>query len=148
MKKKVLTSSDVVIFIAVLLLLLSPCRPRQTGARSTDSGHRRDSGATLQWWRRRRSSTGHRCRCRCRRCYCRGRGSRGSYDYRRGRRGRGRGLGSPGDATVGWHSTVLAMPRPTVPAALAVIIVRRVQALAAVSTWVRCTMIPIDLSKQ
>lgn len=130
-----------------MLLLLSPCRrPRQAGARSTVSGHRRDRGTTLKRWRRRRSSTGHHSRCSRRRCSRRGRGSRGSRGCQRGRRGRGRRLGGPGDTAVGGHSAVLAMPRPTIPTALAVIIIRRVQTLTAVPTWVWRTMIPVDLS--
>lgn len=124
---------------------MSPCRRhRQAGARSTVSGHWRDRGATLQRWRRRRSSTGHRSRCRRRRrCGRRGCGSRGC---RRGRRGRGRRLGGPGDTAIGGHGAVLTMPRPTIPTALAVIIIRCVQTLAAVPTWVRRTMVPVDLS--
>jgi len=100
----------------------------------------------MQRWRRRRSSTGHRSRCYRRRCGRRGCGSRGSRGRRRGRRGRGRRLGGPGDTAVGGHGTVLAMPRPTIPTALAVIIIRRVQTLAAVPTWVRRAMVPVDLS--
>lgn len=142
-RKKTLTFS-VVVSVSVLLLLLSPShRPRYARARSTYSGHRSDCGATLQRWSQRRSNTGRGRRGRRGR---RGSGGRGSRGRQRGRSGRGRRPGGSGPGAVGGHGTVLAVPRPTVPATLAVIIVRRVQTLAAVPTWVRRTMIPVNLS--
>lgn len=127
----------------MLLLLLSPShRPRYACARSTHSGHRSDCGATLQRWRQWWSNTG---RGRSGRCGRRGSGGRGSRGQR-GRRGHGRRPGGSGSGDVGGHGTVFAVPRPTVPATLAVIIVGCVQTLAAVPTWVWRTMVPVNLS--
>jgi len=97
----------------------------------------------LQRWRQRWSNTGRGRRGRCGRCGSCGRGSRGRQC---GRRSRGRRPGRPSPGDVGRHGTVLAVPRPTVPATLTVIIVRCVQTLAAVPTWVRRTMVPVNLS--